>query len=141
MSGLTTEKTVGYSLYFDGASRGNPGLASFGGVIYTPYNTELITYTQRLPEGMSNNVAEYGGLLRGLQLAYEYGIDELHVFGDSKLIISQMNGEWKVKHEIMKMFYDACKELEGKFSKVTYSHILRKYNKRADALANLALDT
>lgn len=132
---------VGYRLYFDGASRGNPGKASFGGVIYTPYNTELITYNQRLPDGLSNNVAEYSGLLRGLQLAHEYGIEELDVYGDSKLIICQMKGTWKVNHETMKEFHSACKELERKFSNITYHHLLRKYNKRADALANLALDT
>jgi ribonuclease HI len=131
-----------YKLYFDGASRGNPGKASYGGVIILAYgdNTELTTYCGLLPKGSSNNVAEYVGLLEGLKKATHLCIDELEVYGDSKLVINQMNGEWQVKHPNMKILYEQCKVLEKSFISITYNHVERKYNKRADALANSALD-
>jgi ribonuclease HI len=131
-----------YKLYFDGASRGNPGFASYGGVIISNFgdNNEMITYAKVLPKGTSNNVAEYTGLLEGLKKAQELCIDDLEVYGDSKLVINQMNGLWQVKHPNMKVLYDECKKLELFFEKISYYHVERKYNKRADALANSALD-
>jgi ribonuclease H / adenosylcobalamin/alpha-ribazole phosphatase len=131
-----------YKLYFDGASRGNPGLASYGGVIVSNYgdNAEMATYAKVLPKGTSNNVSEYTGLLEGLKKAQELCIDELEVYGDSKLVINQMNGIWSVKHPNMKVLYEECKKVEKFFVNITYCHVERKFNKRADALANSALD-
>ena len=129
-----------YKLYFDGASRGNPGKASYGGVIITPFDTELITYKNVLPDKTSNNVAEYTGLLEGLKIANMYCIENLEVYGDSILVINQLNGEWKVKHPNMEVLYKKCKFYQEKFKHIEFNHVKRNLNKRADALANEALD-
>jgi len=129
-----------YKLYFDGASRGNPGKSSYGGVIITPFDTEFKIYNGVLPNGTTNNEAEYIALLKGLEYAVEYCIKELDVYGDSKLVISQINGLWQVKHPNMIKYHSLCKELLDKFDVISFNHIDRKYNKRADALANYALD-
>jgi ribonuclease HI len=129
-----------YKLYFDGASRGNPGIASYGGVIYNEEDDEVLTYRKKMPRVATNNVAEYNAILAGLRHAVGLKIKELDVYGDSNLIIKQMNGEWKVKNERMKTFYNACKKLEKHFDIISYTHVYRENNKQADALANEALD-
>jgi len=78
-----------HSLYFDGASRGNPGPAGAGGVIYDAQQKIVDTYAINLGE-TTNNVAEYGGLLAGLNRCCELNIKELKVYGDSNLVINQV---------------------------------------------------
>ena len=129
-----------YSLYFDGASRKNPGPASFGGVIYNESGEELDTYYKFIGTA-TNNVAEYCGLLAGLHRARELNIKELKVFGDSNLIIQQVTGKWKVKNDNLRAIYNQIKEVEPFFTVITYQHVYRKDNKRADQLAKIALDT
>lgn len=129
-----------YSLYFDGASRKNPGPASFGGVIYNESGEEFDTYYKFIGTA-TNNVAEYCGLLAGLHRARELNIKELKVFGDSNLIIQQVTGKWKVKNDTLRAIYNQIKEVEPFFTVITYQHVYRKDNKRADQLANIALDT
>jgi ribonuclease HI len=129
-----------YSLYFDGASRKNPGPASFGGVIYNESGEEFDTYYKFIGTA-TNNVAEYCGLLAGLHRARELNIKELKVFGDSNLIIQQVTGKWKVKNDNLRAIYNQIKEVEPFFTVITYQHVYRKDNKRADQLANIALDT
>ena len=129
-----------YSLYFDGASRKNPGPASFGGVIYNESGEEVDTYYNFIGIA-TNNVAEYCGLLAGLHRARELNIKELKVFGDSNLIIQQVTGKWKVKNDNLRAIYNQIKQVEPFFTVITYQHVYRKDNKRADQLANIALDT
>jgi ribonuclease HI len=129
-----------YSLYFDGASRKNPGPASFGGVIYNESGEEFDTYYKFIGTA-TNNVAEYCGLLAGLHRARELNIKELKVFGDSNLIIQQVTGKWKVKNATLRAIYNQIKEVEPFFTVISYQHVYRKDNKRADQLANIALDT
>ena len=129
-----------YSLYFDGASRRNPGPASFGGVIYNESGEEFDTYYKFIGTA-TNNVAEYCGLLAGLHRARDLNIKELKVFGDSNLIIQQVTGKWKVKNDTLRAIYNQIKEVEPFFTVITYQHVYRKDNKRADQLANIALDT
>tara|TARA_B100000795_G_scaffold123511_1_gene92055 strand:- start:1046 stop:1435 length:390 start_codon:yes stop_codon:yes gene_type:complete len=128
-------------MYFDGASRGNPGQSSFGGVIYDEDNHEYIVYKKKL--GIeTNNFAEYSGLLAGLKICIQYDIREINVFGDSKLAIEQVNGNWKVKSANLKPLYDEiqCLVTRENFDKITFKHVKRNLNKRADELANIALD-
>ena len=127
------------SLYFDGASRGNPGPASYGGVIYKINGTELLTYKAYIGEH-TNNVAEYFGLLVGLRHCVEQNIKHLNVYGDSKLVIEQVKGNWKVRNENLKKIHQPIVELVKKFDLIKLTHIYRKNNKRADQLANEALD-
>jgi len=129
-----------YSLYFDGASRKNPGPASFGGVIYNESGEEFDTYYKFIGTA-TNNVAEYCGLLAGLHRARELNIKELKVFGDSNLIIQQVTGKWKVKNDNLRAIYNQIKQVEPFFTVISYQHVYRKDNKRADQLANIALDT
>ncbi len=128
-----------YSLYFDGASRGNPGPSSFGGVIYNKYGDELDTYGAFI--GLTtNNVAEYCGLLAGLNRCQRLNIKYVQVFGDSNLVIQQVIGKWKVKNEKLRSIYKQIKDVESFFTTIKYQHVYREKNKRADEIANTFLD-
>ena len=128
-----------YSMYFDGASRSNPGPASFGGVIYNSDNKEIINFKKYIGNN-TNNVAEYMGCLAGIRLALENDITSLNVFGDSMLVVNQLNDKWKVKSDNLKPIYKEIKKFTPQFTFISFHHVYRKNNKRADALANEALD-
>jgi len=128
-----------YKLQFDGCSKGNPGLAGAGAVIYQ--NTDEIWYDfSFVGKSTTNNQAEYNGLLIGLNQAIKLNITELLVEGDSDLVIKQMNNQYKVKSENLIPLYEKAKQLESKFEKITFTHIYRDKNKRADELANQAVE-
>lgn len=127
------------ALYFDGASRGNPGKSSYGCILYDNDMREIAKKNEYL--GIeTNNYAEYMGLLNGVQCAIDNNILSLEVYGDSLLVISQLKGTYKVKNKKLKTIYDKIKELETKFIYIEYNHIYRNKNKIADALANEILD-
>ena len=126
-----------YQLFFDGASKGNPGIAGAGGVIYHNGN-ELTTYTKHI-ERATNNVAEYLALLVGLLRCKELNIAEVEVYGDSQLVIKQVKGDWKVKNAQLKKIYNEIKAIEPYFTKISYQHVYRTKNKRADEMANIAV--
>ncbi len=90
-------------------------------------------------EHETNNVAEYTGLIIGMQQAAERGIRKLVVRGDSQLVIRQMLGEYKVKSPGLLALYQQAKKIERQFESVTYQHIYREQNTRADALSNQGL--
>ena len=132
-----------YSLYFDGASRGNPGIASFGGVIYKHTDNlkeEWLTYNYKFPEKATNNEAEYSGLYYGLLIAVEKDLKHLLVYGDSLLVINQIKGIWKIKCAHLKPIYTNIRRLLQHFDVIEFHHVKRKFNGRADALANEAID-
>ena len=130
-----------YTLYFDGASRSNPGPASYGGVIYDKNNNELATYKKYIGNH-TNNVAEYLGCFHGIQACIQEGIKNVIIYGDSKLVIEQVSGRWKVKSDNIKPIYNEIKNvLDSKpFENIEFKHVKRNKNKRADQLANQALD-
>lgn len=128
-----------FLLRFDGCSKGNPGLAGAGAVIYQ-YNKEVCSENWFIGDNYTNNHAEYTGLILGLKKAKELGIKSLRIEGDSLLVINQMTGLYKCKSDNMLSFYRTAKELETYFDKLEYVHILRNNNKRADALSNKAVD-
>ena len=127
-----------YKMYFDGCSKGNPGLAGAGAVIYKN-DDEIWTQSKFIGKNETNNVAEYNGLIIGLELAINNGIKELYVKGDSLLVIKQMKGEYKVKNKNLKILFERAKQLSLQFDKITFEHIYRENNKRADELSNIAL--
>jgi ribonuclease HI len=128
-----------YKLQFDGCSKGNPGLAGAGAVIYQ--NDHEIWYDfSFLGKSSTNNQAEYNGLLLGLNQAINLNITEILVEGDSDLVIKQMNNKYKVKSENLIPLYEKAKRLESMFEKITFTHIYRNKNKRADELANQAVE-
>ncbi len=125
-------------LFFDGACRGNPGPASYGAVIYQ-HSKEIAT-TSNFIGNATNNIAEYNGLYYGLLKCIELNINNIHVYGDSLLVINQMLGKWKVKSNNLITIYQKIQSLLPKFISIHFHHIPRNKNKRADQLANLALD-
>ena len=128
-----------YTLFFDGCSKGNPGRAGAGAVLY---KNQIEVYADSLfvGEKETNNVAEYNGLLLGLREAVARGVRNLAVKGDSLLIIKQMKGEYKVNSPAMKPLFEESKSLTTFFDRVTFEHVYRVENRRADALANQGLE-
>jgi ribonuclease HI len=124
-----------YEMYFDGCSKGNPGLSGAGAVIYKN-GEEIWSNSYFVSDSTTNNVAEYFGLIRGLKRAIKMNIRHLIVKGDSQLIIKQMIGQYQVKSESMIELYKIAKKMEEEFENISYEHVYRKYNKRADQLSN-----
>jgi len=128
-----------YEMYFDGCSKGNPGLSGAGCVLYKN-GDEIWSNSYFVGKNVTNNVAEYHGLIKGLEKAIEMNIvHSLAIKGDSQLIIKQMLGEYQVKNESMFKLYTDAKKLEKKIENVSYEHVYRKYNERADQLSNEGL--
>jgi len=125
-------------MYFDGGSRGNPGNGGGGAVIYKN-NIEYLSVAKN--QGFcTNNFAEYNGLVCGIKLASDAGIANITVYGDSLLVINQVNGIWKCKALTLKpILIDIVKTIKL-FNRITLHHVPRKQNKRADELANQAMD-
>jgi len=129
---------IQYKLQFDGCSKSNPGIAGAGAVIYS-FNNEIAAKIQFVGNNETNNVAEYTGLIIGLKEAINLEIKTLAVEGDSMLVIKQMKGEYKVKSANLIDLYNEAKLLEKEFEHITFKHIYRENNKRADELSNLAI--
>lgn len=129
-------------MYFDGACRGNPGIGGAGAVIFDSYGNELGNITLLLCPNtpVTNNIAEYNGLVAGLEEAINLKIANLIVRGDSLLIIKQMNNEYKVKSDSIKELHKLAKKLSEYFKTIKYIHIPREQNKIADKLSNQAID-
>jgi ribonuclease HI len=89
----------------------------------------------------TNNVAEYRGLLAGMEKAAELGVDELEVVSDSELLVKQMQGEYRVKNEALRVLWDEATDLERRFRRVRYTAVRRAQNELADRLVNEALDS
>ncbi|MCX5014181.1 bifunctional RNase H/acid phosphatase [Streptomyces sp. NBC_00555] len=124
----------------DGGSRGNPGPAGYGSVVLDPATGETLAERAEYIGVATNNVAEYKGLIAGLKAARELAPDaQVLVRMDSKLVVEQMSGRWKIKHPDMKpLAAEAAKILPR--AQVTYQWIPREKNKHADRLANEAMD-
>ena len=126
-----------HALYFDGASKGNPGLGGAGFVIYDmSTNVEIYSNSRFVGMKVTNNYAEYFGLYLGLTKAASLKINNLRVYGDSLLVINQMKGEYAVKSQNLIDLYNASIDASKEFSEISYHHIPREKNKRADMLAN-----
>ncbi|MGA9870194.1 MAG: bifunctional RNase H/acid phosphatase [Rhodococcus sp. (in: high G+C Gram-positive bacteria)] len=124
----------------DGGSRGNPGPAGYGAVVLSADRTDVLA-ERRLALGVAtNNVAEYRGLIAGLTAAGEVGAREVEVRMDSKLVVEQMSGRWKVKHPDMIPLHREASGLARGFDRVTFTWIPRAQNSHADRLANEAMD-
>ncbi|WP_405057560.1 bifunctional RNase H/acid phosphatase [Kribbella sp. NBC_01505] len=123
----------------DGGSRGNPGPAAYGALVRDPATGEVIAQDGKTLGVATNNVAEYSGLIAGLQLAAEYAPEaSIEVRMDSKLVVEQMAGRWKIKHPDMKPLAAKAQELAPFGTEWTW--VPRAQNSAADALANNALD-
>lgn len=126
-------------LYGDGGSRGNPGPAASGWVVYDMNDTQLKENGLHL--GITtNNQAEYTALKMGLIDAHELGAKRVNVFMDSLLVINQLKGIYKVKNKDLWPIYDAIKKYCVNFEKVTFTHVPRALNSEADRMVNETLD-
>ena len=126
------------TIYTDGAARGNPGPAAFAYVIRREGAAD-IEEKGRLGE-TTNNIAEYEALVRALEHARRLGARRVQVFSDSELMVKQMLGEYQVKNEGLRPLYDHAVALRRQFDGVTFRHVRRSENSRADRLCNEALD-
>lgn len=127
-------------IFTDGGARGNPGPAAYAFVVKNE--------SQLLKEGFgkigvaTNNVAEYTAVIEALKFLSESHTEhQLEFFIDSQLVVSQLNGHFKVKNADIRQLVMKIRELEPVFKKITYTHIPREQNHEADALVNLALDS
>ncbi|MEV6832625.1 bifunctional RNase H/acid phosphatase [Amycolatopsis sp. NPDC051102] len=123
----------------DGGSRGNPGPAGYGAVVRDS-DGEVLAERKESLGVVTNNVAEYNGLIAGLAAAAELGASTVDVRMDSKLVVEQMSGRWKIKHPDMQPLAERAKALAAGFSRVKYEWIPRAQNSHADRLANEAMD-
>jgi ribonuclease HI len=130
---------MSYTLFFDGCSKGNPGPAGAGAVIYDENNNEIWADSSFVGIKETNNVAEYSGLLLGLNEAIKRNITKLLVKGDSKLVIEQLKGSYKVKSPRLLPFFEKAKNLCKNFKSIKFEHVYRTDNKRADELSNKGL--
>jgi len=127
------------TIFTDGGARGNPGPAATGVVIKDEKGTVLAAYGEYLGR-QTNNFAEYSAIISALKKAKELGATEVECVTDSKLVVEQLNGRWKVKEPtLQKLFVQAWNELR-KFKKGRLTHTLRAGNKAADAEVNKILD-
>lgn len=134
------EQETGYwTLYCDGASRGNPGPAGAGAVLADPQGEVKVERGRALGR-TTNNVAEYQALLLGLEAARDQGVRKLQVFSDSELLVKQLKGQYRVKNpHLLPLWRRAWQELQ-KFQAYAIFHVPREQNRRADRLARRAID-
>ncbi|WP_144120475.1 bifunctional RNase H/acid phosphatase [Catellatospora sichuanensis] len=124
----------------DGGARGNPGPAGYGAVVRDPASGEVLAERAAALGVTTNNVAEYRGLIAGLEAAAELGASQVEARMDSKLVVEQMSGRWQIKHPGLRPLAAEVAALVRKFDQVTYTWIPRERNRAADALANAAMD-
>ncbi|BBY19945.1 bifunctional RNase H/acid phosphatase [Mycobacterium stomatepiae] len=124
----------------DGGSRGNPGPAGYGAVVHTADRATVLAESKQAIGHATNNVAEYRGLIAGLEDAVRVGASEAAVFMDSKLVVEQMSGRWKVKHPDLIELHAEARKLAVRFDRISYTWMPRERNKHADRLANEAMD-
>ena len=124
----------------DGASRGNPGPASYAVVIRDPEGKIVLELAKRLGRE-TNNVAEYYALLAALDYAASNTISALRIRSDSELLVRQMQGRYKVKSADLKPLHERAVKLTRQLAYFTIEHVRRELNRDADALANVALDS
>jgi ribonuclease HI len=126
-------------LFTDGGARGNPGPAAYGFVLESEDGTVLAAEGEAIGTA-TNNVAEYSGLIAGLQKAVELHVPQVEVVSDSELMVKQMRGEYRVKNEALRELYDEATALARRVGNVEYRHVKRAHNELADKLVNDALD-
>jgi ribonuclease H / adenosylcobalamin/alpha-ribazole phosphatase len=124
----------------DGGSRGNPGPAGYGAVVFDAATREVLAEAKDAIGVETNNVAEYHGLIAGLKAARDLGARRVSVRMDSKLVVEQMSGRWRVTHKSMKPLAREAATLQQAFDETTFEWIPREQNKHADRLANEAMD-
>lgn len=127
-------------IHSDGAARGNPGPAGAGAVVEDTHGRVVAEVCKYLSDDMTNNQAEYHAMILATKEALEKGATRIKIYADSELVVKQINGEYKVKNGGIKPLFEEMKTLLKKVGSYTVEYIPREKNKRADKLANLAID-
>ena len=135
----TESRRAAYTVNIDGGSRGNPGPAAYGVVIRDPRG-EVVARLKKYIGRMTNNVAEYYGLIAALDYAQSLGIRALRIESDSELLVNQMRGRYKVKSADLKPLFERAQKMSRSFESFRIEHVYRERNAEADKLANEALD-
>ena len=125
--------------YADGASRGNPGLSSFGAVVFDTDGNTLREVSQAIGR-TTNNVAEYRGAIAALEAALDLGASDIELRMDSQLAVRQLTGRYKVRAPGLIPLHERARQLLSSFDRASVEHVPRERNKDADRLANAALD-
>lgn len=126
-------------LYTDGAARGNPGPAAVGIVLTTLQGQEIEALGEVIGRA-TNNEAEYRALLRGLERAIAHHADKIEIRTDSELLAQQLHGKYRVRAANLQPLYAEAQRALKRFKQVSVRHVMRERNRRADQLANEALD-
>jgi len=138
ITGLLADEGGAVDLYFDGASRGNPGPAAVGWVLAT--DDGIVAEAGDRIGHKTNNQAEYEALITGLRAARDHGFDRVALHGDSKLVVEQLRGNWDTNDPTLREHRVTVLELLAEFDDWSATHVPRELNDRADDLANDALD-
>ena len=128
-----------FTVYADGASRGNPGPAAIGASVRDAGGRELATVSERIGRA-TNNAAEYRAAIAGVRAAAELGASAIDLRLDSELVVRQLSGRYRVKHPLLRPLFAALVEALEAVGPYSVGHVPRARNARADALANEALD-
>ncbi len=134
---MAHEKVI---IYTDGGSRGNPGPAGIGGVVYDREHLKEIDTVSKYIGVTTNNQAEYQALLATLEKAHKLGAKEVDCYLDSELLVKQMRQEYKVRDINLQPLFVKVWNLSMNFKRISWHHVPREKNKRADQLVNEALD-
>jgi ribonuclease HI len=127
-------------LHTDGGARGNPGPAGIG-VVLADADGQVLDELALGIGRATNNVAEYEALIAGLELALEHGATEVEAYVDSRLVASQVKGEWKIKNDRLRGLAVKARALMGKFERASIDNVPREANAGADRLANQGMDS
>ena len=128
-----------YRVRTDGASRGNPGPAAIGVVIEDMDGREIAAHSEAIGRA-TNNVAEYRAVIQGLRMLADLGAHRAEFLLDSELVVQQLNGVYRVKDPKMAVLHQEASRRVAKLGQITFQHVPRQENTRADQLANEALD-
>ena len=128
------------SIFIDGASRGNPGPSGIG-IVFCDGEDNVVKKLFKFIGNATNNVAEYSGLIYALQEALIDRYDEVKIKSDSELLTRQLTGEYKVKNDNLRLYYDLFQHISKGFNKIEVISIARENNSIADKLANKAIDS
>ena len=130
---------MSYKIYTDGASRGNPGPSGIGAVIFDEKGKVVHEIAEYIGE-VTNNVAEYLALVAALDYCVKHKISPVEILADSQLLIKQLKGEYRVKHENIIPLYRQVQAFLSQLQVTGYKHVYREDNRHADKLANRGID-
>ena len=128
------------NIFIDGASRGNPGPSGIG-IVFCDGEDKVVKKLFKFIGNVTNNVAEYSALIYAMQEALIDRYDEVRVKSDSELLTRQLTGEYKVKNDNLRLYYDLFQHISKGFNKIEVISIARENNSLADKLANKAIDS